>query len=102
MPFAGVVWSQYSRVMDLGQEQRNEVKVAMNDFNVIGGLAVDYKFSTLLSVNPSSWFGHREMYTSSLRMKAYVSYADYDLFEKGFHVGVSVAYSGFARMVRFQ
>lgn len=102
MPFAGVVWSQYSKVMDLGQEQRNEVKVAMNDFNVIGGLAVDYKFSTLLSVNPSSWFGHREMYTSSLRMKAYVSYADYDLFEKGFHIGLSVAYSGFARMVRFQ
>lgn len=101
MPFAGIVWSQYSKVMDV-DDHRNEIKVAVSDFNAIAGLTVDYKFSTLLSVNPSSWFGHKEMYTSSLRMKAYVSYADYDLFERGCHVGISVAYSGFARMVRFR
>ena len=83
-------------------DRRNEIKVAVSDFNAIAGLTVDYKFSTLLSVNPSSWFGHKEMYTSSLRMKAYVSYADYDLFERGCHVGISVAYNGFARMVRFR
>lgn len=97
-PFVGGVFSEYSKLLDNDNDKR--INVYMNDFNLLAGLNFDYKFSSLVSFVPSAWFGHREMTTSSLRTRLYVSYGRYDMYMKGVQVGFSVSYSGFVRLIK--
>ena len=98
MPFVGGVQSEFSRILD--RQGQDKVNVYMNNFNVTAGINFDYRFSTIVSLVPSFWFGHREMFTSSLRTRVYVNYGNYDPVLKGVQVGFSVSYCGFGRLLK--
>lgn len=98
-PFAGACWSEYSKQMEIAGNDR--FILSRNRCSVIGGIEFDYKFMSVVSLVPSFWFGHREMYTSALRTRFFVSYGKYDFKDpvSGCLIGISVSYSGFGRMI---
>ena len=72
MPFIGGTQTEYSRVLD--RQGQDKVNIYKNDFNITAGINFDYRFSTIVSLVPSFWFGHREMFTSSIRTRIYINY----------------------------
>ncbi|MCH5327435.1 MAG: hypothetical protein J1E02_00305 [Coprobacter sp.] len=98
MPFVGGAQTEYSRV--LSQQGLDKINVYTHDFNVTAGIIFDYRFATVVSLVPSFWFGHREMFTSSLRTRLYVNYGNYDFTLKGMQLGFSVSYSGLGRLLK--
>lgn len=97
-PFAGMSITDFSNVKK--EEGKDKVNMHILDINASFGLCFDYKFSTIASITPSFWLGHREMLTSAIRTKVFVGMANYDSFAKGALVGISVSYSCSGRMIR--
>ena len=98
MPFIGGTQTEYSRVLD--RQGQDKVNIYKNDFNITAGINFDYRFSTIVSLVPSFWFGHREMFTSSIRTRIYINYGKYDFMLKGVQLGFSVSYCGFGRLLK--
>ena len=109
-PFAGVHWSGYSWNVanlewvydndkrDYYSKIKNTESAKLKDVSWIAGLDLDIKLHRYVSNTPFILSGQREQFTSSLRITPYVMYADYkEIAARGYHLGVTVSYSGIAR-----
>ncbi len=103
-PFAGGARTCYSRVLET--ENRKSTNITKSDFNWTIGLNFDYRFSSIVSMVPSFFLGHREMFTSSLRTRIYLTRGEYNLLApvetQGYQIGVSIMYSGFGNMIKIR
>lgn len=78
--------------------RRNKI----HNFNVMAGIDFDWHFHSVVSDNPSFISGHREQYTSSLRLSPYIINQRYtSLVDKpsGIQIGITLTYTGIARSI---
>lgn len=114
-PFAGVHWSGYSwnmanlEWMENPDTKKYEHKVVntedckLKDVSWIAGIDIDFKIYKHVSSRPFFSSGQREQFTSSIRITPYVCHAKYnDIGANGYHVGVTISYSGIARSLKMK
>lgn len=109
MPYVGCIWSGYSDQAKI-QEGRNErTTLSYTNFNWTAGICFDYRFSTTISLVPSFWRGHREIFTASIRTKLFINREQYKNFNaiegnmiRGCKLGFSVACLGFSRLLQIK
>ena len=112
MPYAGCIWSGYSDQAKI-QEGRNErTTLSYTNFNWTAGICFDYRFSTTISLVPSFWRGHREIFTASIRTKLFINREQFHNFKiapddngsmlRGCKLGFSVACLGFSRLLQIK
>lgn len=112
MPYVGCIWSGYSDQAKI-QEGRNErTTLSYTNFNWTAGICFDYRFSTTISLVPSFWRGHREIFTASIRTKLFINREQFHNFKiapddngsmlRGCKLGFSVACLGFSRLLQIK
>lgn len=99
-PFVGYGFTEYSKIK--GEKENEKYSINISDPNITAGVSVDYKFLSVISLIPSFWLGHREITTSSIRTRLFVTYANYDYNVKGYLIGLSVSYSVSGRMLKLK
>lgn len=109
MPYAGCIWSGYSDQITIGNGRNERTTLAYTNFNWTAGICFDYRFSTTISLVPSFWRGHREIFTASVRTRVFVNreqFRNFDTIEgntmRGCKLGFSVACLGFSRLLQIK
>lgn len=114
-PFVGVHWSGYTWNManlEWTQNPENNEYVSkvvstenakLKDVSWMAGIDFDIKIHKYVSSTPFFLTGQREQFTSSVRITPYVAHAKFnDIGAKGYHMGVTISYSGIARSLRMK
>ncbi len=109
MPYVGCIWSGYSDQFKTGDGRNERTTLSYTNFNWTAGICFDYRFSTTVSLVPSFWRGHREIFTASIRTKLFINREQYKHFDtiegntlRGCKLGFSVACLGFSRLLQIK
>ena len=109
MPYAGCIWSGYSDQVKIPEGSNERATLAYANFNWTAGICFDYRFSNTISMVPSFWRGHREIFTASIRTKIFINREQFKNFDaiqgdmiRGCKLGFSISCLGFSRLLQIQ
>ena len=94
-PFVGYGYNEISTIS--GQD--DEIKHKEKTGGFLGGVCLDYKLRTSLSLIPS-YLKNKEMYTVSLRTKLYVTQTDFSDLPGGYIFNCALMVKVFDRFIR--
>lgn len=109
MPYVGCIWSGYSDQVKIPDGVNERATLAYTNFNWTAGICFDYRFSNTISLVPSFWRGHREIFTASIRTKIFINREQFKNFNaiqgdmiRGCKLGFSVSCLGFSRLLQIK
>lgn len=109
MPYAGCIWSGYSDQVKIPEGSNERATLAYANFNWTAGICFDYRFSNTISMVPSFWRGHREIFTASIRTKIFINREQFKNFNaiqgdmiRGCKLGFSISCLGFSRLLQIK
>lgn len=92
---------------DEGHDIRTTTSVEgrkLSNFSVMASVDFDINLNSRVSNTSLTGYGHRERWTSSLRITPWVAHSKFNKCDpkvSGMHVGISVSYLGLARLLSF-
>ncbi len=95
-PFGGLGITKFK-----GKNRDNAQDGLVNTYNsYIAGLNADYKIRKKVSLIPGGYKGKREFATTSLRIRVYLTRADYSPGLNGNSINMAIGFSGFGNLIR--